>query len=134
MINVDEFRFNSGRIALDLPATVRRRASEPQDVLAPSGAPARWLRDAGLSHELLALSPEQTPDPEKPREAIWADADSAAAERGLPADAVATLNEMAALPLEVPTSNTKTVPVKLIAGAQFPTSSPKHKQAGHTHK
>ncbi|MCH4540406.1 CGNR zinc finger domain-containing protein [Ochrobactrum sp. A-1] len=122
MINVDEFRFNSGRIALDLPATVRRRASEPQDVLASSGAPARWLRDAGLSHELLALSPEQTSDLEKLREAIWAVADAAAAERDLPADAVATLNEMAALPLAVPKLDAKSVTVKLFADDPFQTA------------
>src|SRR3546814_12562995 len=101
MINVDEFRFNSGRIALDLPATVRRRASEPQDVLAPSGAPARWLRDAGLSPEMLALSPEQTSDLENLRVAIWAVADAAAAEPAIPADTVATPKEMVAPPMEL---------------------------------
>src|SRR3546814_20628047 len=119
MINVDEFRFNSGRIALDLPATVRRRASEPQDVLAPSGAPARWLRDAGLSHELLALSPEQTSDLEKLREALWAVADAAAAERDLPADALATQNDMAALPLSVTKLTAKSVTEKLFDYAPF---------------
>src|SRR3546814_13586754 len=108
MINVDEFRLNSGRIALDLPATVRRRASEPQDVLAPSGAPARWLRDAGLSHELLALSPEQTSDLDKTLEAIWEVADAAAAERDLHADAVATLKEMAEHPLALPAPDPQT--------------------------
>src|SRR3546814_2526611 len=122
MINVDEFRFNSGRIALDLPATVRRRASEPQDVLAPSGPPARWLRDACLSHVLLSLSPEQTSDLEKLREAIWAVADASAAERDLPADAVATLNEMAALPLAVPKLDAKSVTVKLFADDPFQTA------------
>ncbi len=122
MINIDEFRFNSGRLALDLPATVRRRASEPQDVLAPSGAPARWLRDAGLSQELLTLSPEQTSNLEKLREAIWAVADAAAAERDLPVDSVETLNEMAALPLAVPKLDAKSATVKLFADDPFQTA------------
>src|SRR3546814_17706345 len=133
MINVDEFRFNSGRIALDLPATVRRRASEPQDVLAPSGAPARWLRDAGLSHELLALSPEQTSAREKLREAIWAAADEADAERDLPAGVVATQNDKAAILLSVATLDATVVTVKLFADVPSLIAHRKIPKVGNDH-
>lgn len=122
MVYKDEFRYNSGRLALDLPATLRRRASEPQDVLAPPGAPARWLRDAGLSSELLELSAEQTSDLENLREAIWAVAKAAGDERSLPMHAVATLNEMAALPLAVPKLDATSGTVSLFADDPFQTA------------
>lgn len=122
MNSVSEFRFNSGRLALDLPATVRRRASEPEDVLAPSGAPAHWLRDAGLSQEILTLTAQQTSDLVKLREAIWATADASAAGRDLPEQAVATLNRMAAHPLAVPKLDAKRATVNLFSDDPFQTA------------
>ncbi|WP_249023706.1 CGNR zinc finger domain-containing protein [Acetobacter ascendens] len=122
MNSISEFRFNSGRLALDLPATVRRRASEPEDVLAASGAPAHWLRDAGLSHEILMLTAQQTSDLVKLREAIWAAADASAAGRDLPEQAVATLNRMAAHPLAVPKLDAKKATVNLFSDDPFQTA------------
>jgi len=122
MVIADEFRFNSGRLALDLPATVRRRASELEDVLAPVGAPSRWLRDAGLIPELPNLSPGQEKELVKLREAIWAVADAASDERPLPAAAVAKLNQAAAHPLAVPKLDARSGTVKLIADDPFLTA------------
>jgi predicted RNA-binding Zn ribbon-like protein len=42
------FRFDYGRLSLDLVATVRRRRSSPVDLLADRADAARWLRAAGL--------------------------------------------------------------------------------------
>ncbi|ALR23123.1 hypothetical protein ATN00_21680 (plasmid) [Sphingobium baderi] len=122
MLNINEFRFNSGRLALDLPATVRRRASEPRDVLAPEGASARWLRAAGLSAELLVLNVDQTTRLSQLREAIWKVADAVAAERKMPTAAVDTLNTMAALPLAVPKLDAGSGTVELIADDSFQTA------------
>src|SRR3954468_19359212 len=66
-----EFRFNAGRLCLDLPATVRRRASVPHDVLAAPGGAARWLEEAGLVDRPLRLSPARAAELLRLREAIW---------------------------------------------------------------
>ena len=119
---LNEFRFNAGRLALDLPATIRRRVSKPEDVLAPTGAPARWLRDAGLVQGLPTLLPGQASELLKLREAIWAAAGAASAGRTLPEDAVATLNRMAAYPLAVPRLDAGSATMKLIADDPFRTA------------
>lgn len=121
-MSVSEFRFNAGRLALDLPATVRRRSSEPNDVLAKPGAPARWLRDAGLIHDLPSLLPAQKSDLLLLREAIWATAEAAAASCDLPEEAVAILNGMAAHPLAVPRLDPRSGEVGLIADDPFETA------------
>jgi predicted RNA-binding Zn ribbon-like protein len=118
----NQFRFNSGRLALDLPATVRRRASEPEDVLALPGAPARWLQEAGLIRGHLELSPDQTAELVKLREAIWAVSNAACAGRALPADAVETLNRAAAHALAVPQLDPRSATVNLIADDPFQTA------------
>ncbi len=122
MVSTNEFRFNSGRLALDLPATVRRRASEPEDVLAPAGASARWLQAAGLLHELLSLTSDQAAELEKLREAIWATANAANAGHNLPEEAVATLNLMATHSLAVQQLNAKSAMVNLFADDPFRTA------------
>ncbi|MEA2666245.1 MAG: hypothetical protein QOI11_3189 [Candidatus Eremiobacteraeota bacterium] len=45
------FRFDYGRLSLDLVATVRRRQSSPVDLLAGPADAARWLRAANLVPE-----------------------------------------------------------------------------------
>ncbi|WP_041797508.1 CGNR zinc finger domain-containing protein [Pararhodospirillum photometricum] len=97
-----EFRFNAGRLALDLPATVRRRASTPMDVLASPGAPARWLREAGLVAELLPLSEAQETALRRLRETIWTLADAVIRDAALPSEAVDHLNAVAARPVPIP--------------------------------
>jgi predicted RNA-binding Zn ribbon-like protein len=42
------FRFDYGRLSLDLVATVRRRRSSPVDLLTDRADATRWLRTAGL--------------------------------------------------------------------------------------
>jgi predicted RNA-binding Zn ribbon-like protein len=122
MVDASEFRFNAGRLALDLPATIRRRASEPEDVLAPSGAPARWLREAGLARELLELTSAQIAELVNLREAIWEVTDATSAGRDLPADAVETLNRTAVHALAVPQLDARYAVVTLIADDPFQTA------------
>lgn len=110
-----EFRFNSGRLSLDLPATVRRRASIPNDVLAPPGAPARWLRDAGLVTDPIALTPAQETALKQLRETIWTLTDAVTQGAPLPAEAVAHLNAVAAFPLPVPQLDGATLTIGRIA-------------------
>ena len=117
-----EFRFTSGRLSLDLPATVRRRASEPHDVLASVGAPARWLRDASLVQELLTLSPLQEAELFALREAIWAATDAASAGKTFPAEAVGHLNAAAARPLAMPQLDVASGTVRLVADDPFGTA------------
>jgi len=102
MKSPQEFRFNSGRLALDLPATVRRRASEPDDVLASPGAPARWLRDAALLTHLPDLSVAQETALLELRETIWSLADALIRGARLPTEAVDRLNAVAAGPAPIP--------------------------------
>ncbi|HUN29651.1 MAG TPA: ABATE domain-containing protein [Alphaproteobacteria bacterium] len=102
-----EFRFNTGRLALALPATVRRRASLAQDVLARPGAPARWLREAGLVAEPLTLSPAQERELLMLRKAVQAIADAVVAGDALPRRAVGVLNMAAAHPIATPQLDAK---------------------------
>lgn len=99
---MNEFRFNSGRLSLDLAATVRKRASQPIDVLSSSGAAARWLRDAGLVHEVLPLSREQESELKKLRESIWTVATAALQDKSLPVSTTNSLNAYAIAPPPVP--------------------------------
>ncbi|CAH1664593.1 CGNR zinc finger domain-containing protein [Chelatococcus asaccharovorans] len=121
-IEPQEFRFNSGRLSLDLPATIRRRASTPQDVLATSGAPARWLRDAFLTQGLLVLSSPEERELLALRDTIWNLADAAAGQRPLPEEAVAHLNKVASHALAVPQLDAASGRTRLIADDPFRTA------------
>ncbi|WP_237703790.1 CGNR zinc finger domain-containing protein [Rhodospirillum rubrum] len=115
----EEFRFNSGRLSLDLAATVRRRGSLPNDVLAAPGAPARWLREAIGVEDLPALSPAQEAALRALRETIWTLATAASADAVLPAAAVDDLNATAAFPLATPQLDAASVTVRLLAADPF---------------
>ncbi|WP_210165292.1 CGNR zinc finger domain-containing protein [Beijerinckia mobilis] len=117
-----EFRFTAGRLSLDLAATLRRRPSERIDVLAPEGASARWLRDAGLVSDLLTLSPQQEVEIIALREAIWIVADTALHGDSLPRDAVMLLNTNACYPLAVPQLDAVTGAIRFIADNPFRTA------------
>lgn len=117
-----EFRFNTGRLALALPATVRRRASLAQDVLAPKGAPARWLRDAGLVQTPLRLTSAQERELIKLREAIQSIADAVVFSQPLPRSAVTRVNKTAARPIAVPQLNAATGECKFLASDPFETA------------
>jgi predicted RNA-binding Zn ribbon-like protein len=114
-----EFRFNSGRLSLDLPATVRRRASVPNDVLAPPGAPARWLRDAALVADLPDLSLAQETALRRLRETIWSLADAVTRGARLPTEAVEHLNAVAAFPPPLPQLDAATATIHRIATDPF---------------
>jgi predicted RNA-binding Zn ribbon-like protein len=101
-VHWSDFRFNAGRLALDLPATVRRRASAPHDVLAASGEAARLLKEAGLVGRQLRLRAAQVQQLLQLREAIWAAADARAHRRVPPASVVQVINSAAGHPLPVP--------------------------------
>src|SRR5687767_4718002 len=93
-----EFRFNAGRLALDLPATVRRRASSPHDVLAPSGEAARWLSEAGLTQRPLSLRAAQVRELLQLREAIWEAASARTQGKAPPRSALRLINRAAENP------------------------------------
>jgi predicted RNA-binding Zn ribbon-like protein len=122
MIQRDDFRFNSGRLSLDLSGTIRRRASDPEDVLAPPGAPASWLKAAMDGDRVLSLSPREEDELRSLREAIWMAADAAASRRELPSKAVARLNEAASRPLPIPQIDPKTGQIKQVAQNAFDAS------------
>jgi predicted RNA-binding Zn ribbon-like protein len=118
----NEFRFKAGRLALNLPATVRHRASQPNDVLEPPGAPARWLRDAGLVENLLNLSNAECHEITKLREAIWVIFDDYLAGRPLSPAAVGALNKAALHRLAIPQLDAGTSTVRMTADDPFRTA------------
>lgn len=122
MTRPTEFRFNAGCLALDLPATIRRRASEPEDVLAEPEAPARWLRDAGLTESPLKLSEKEQRMLMALREAIWALADAAQRHQSLPSAEVDVINQAASHHLAMPVLDAATSSVRFIADDPFRTA------------
>jgi predicted RNA-binding Zn ribbon-like protein len=109
-----EFRFNSGRLCLDLAATVRRRASSPKDVLSPPGAGGRWLKEAGLFSDIPVLSKDGEGRLVELREAIWALV-SGSMSGMYPATATAVVNAAARHPLGVPQLDSSSGAVSVIS-------------------
>jgi predicted RNA-binding Zn ribbon-like protein len=119
MESTEEFRFSSGRLCLDLPATIRKRLSRPFDVLSSPGATARWLQKSRLVDCLLQLTEAQLNRVDALRWAISESADAASRGVTLPRAAVDTLNAAAALPLAVPRLNARTGGSKFVAEDPF---------------
>jgi predicted RNA-binding Zn ribbon-like protein len=109
-----EFRFNSGRLSLDLAATIRRRASKPIDVIASAGAGARWLKAAGLFSEAPALSKGEEARLTELREAIWQMVNGAMHGK-LPERAVSIVNRAARYPLGTPQLDGTTGTVSVVS-------------------
>lgn len=122
MSNLNEFRFNSGRLSLDLAATLRRRASQPMDVLSREGASSRWLRDAGLAHSPLPLSQRQEAELKVLRESIWAVASASTEGSSLPVGAIRTLNHYAMTPPPAPQLKARSGEISFVAKAPFQAS------------
>ena len=101
MLSPFSFRFNSGRLSLDLAATVRRRPSAPNDLLLARGTAVRWLKEARVIQRLLSLSTQQEGKLRQLREAIYASASSLAEGLSLPVMDVETINRIAAYPVPV---------------------------------
>jgi predicted RNA-binding Zn ribbon-like protein len=114
-----EFRFTSGRLSLDLPATIRKRSSTPLDILAPAGAAARWFQESGLVDSLLRLTDAQLNRVCVLRQAICELADAASREDSLSRLAADTVNAAAALPLAVPWLNARTGASEFVAEDAF---------------
>ena len=114
-----EFRFSSGRLSLDLPATIRKRLSKPFDTLSPRGATARWLQESGLVDGLLQLTEAQLIRVDALRQAIWELAGAVSCDATLPRAASDILNAAAALPLAVPRFDAQTGGSKFVAEDPF---------------
>jgi predicted RNA-binding Zn ribbon-like protein len=109
-----EFRFNSGRVSLDLAATIRRRASKPLDVMASAGAGGRWLKAAGLFSDVPALSRSEEVRLVELREAIWQMV-TGAMHGKLPERAVSIVNRAAKYPLGMPQLDSATGTVSVVS-------------------
>jgi len=118
-VHWSDFRFNAGRLSLDLPATVRRRSSTPHDVLAAPAEAARWLHEAGLTDRQLRLRSAQVQQLLELREAIWAAADARAQQRRPASAALRVINRAAAYPLPVPRLDPQTLARVLLARDAF---------------
>lgn len=66
------FRFDYGRVSLNLVATVRRRQSTPIDLVTDARAAAGWLSAAGLVNDLASMSDDDFRRLVDLREAIYA--------------------------------------------------------------
>jgi predicted RNA-binding Zn ribbon-like protein len=115
MADTHDFRFNSGRLSLDLSATIRRRSSIPEDVLAPAGASASWLAEAVAGGQPLVPSKEAESELLLLRDAIWSAATAAATGREMPRDDVERLNELASRPLPTPQLDHATGQMELVS-------------------
>lgn len=118
-VHWSDFRFNAGRLALDLAATVRRRAAAPHDVLAVPGEAARWLKEAGVVERQVRLRGAQVQELLQLREAIWTAADALANRRPPPASAVLIINRAAGYALPVPRLDPGTLERVLVASNPF---------------
>jgi predicted RNA-binding Zn ribbon-like protein len=68
----DGFKFRSGRLSLDLPATLAGRLrAEPRDLLATPRDLGRWLAAAGLARHDLAPTAEELRGARELREALY---------------------------------------------------------------
>lgn len=119
---IEEFRFNAGRLALDLAATLRKRPSEPVDVLSARGAPLRWLQEVNLLQQDMEITPAQEDELKKLRESIWEVSAAASQNERPPKHSVSLLNSWAKYPSAVPQLNAKAWTVDLLTDNPFRTA------------
>jgi len=99
----DGFKFRSGRLALDLPASVAARLrAEPRDLLATPHDLGRWLVAAGLAESNPEPAAEELDEARELREALYRLALACAEGRGFDAADRDLLNRWAAEPQPVP--------------------------------
>jgi predicted RNA-binding Zn ribbon-like protein len=99
----DGFKFRSGRLALDLPATLAGRLRpEPQDLLAAPRDLGRWLAAAGLAPRVLEPTPEELREARELREALYRLALACARGQSFAAKDRSLLNRWAAEPPPAP--------------------------------
>ena len=100
---VTEFKFRSGHVVLDLPATMAGRfRAEPRDLLATPDDLGRWLVAAGLAAKNPEPSPSDLRDARALREAIYRLAVARCDDKPFAARDRAVVNRWAALPPPVP--------------------------------
>ena len=92
------FRFNAGRLSLNLVCTVRHRPSKNLELLKESSDLSRWLFEAEVVPTLTSVTPVELDDAKRLRKAIFETASRIS--EGKPPDrkAVSVINEFAALP------------------------------------
>lgn len=99
----DGFKFRSGRLALDLAATVAMRLKpERRELLETTDDLARWFRSAGLAPKPLSPTGDQLDDARRLREAIYRLALACIAGEAFAAKDRAVLNELASRPTPTP--------------------------------
>jgi predicted RNA-binding Zn ribbon-like protein len=99
--NLDEFKFHSGRLSLDLVATLGSRGLLDIERLRDPTDLARWLRHAGLVGASIQARPSDLRDALRLREAINR-AVTARDDARLPSGALRVLNHWAAEPCLAP--------------------------------
>lgn len=107
--SLDEFKFHSGRLSLDLVATLGSRGILDIERLRDTRDLARWLRQAGLIGATARAQPADLRDALELREAINR-AVSARHDPQLPRAAVRVLNRWAAEPCLAPQISTARQP------------------------
>jgi predicted RNA-binding Zn ribbon-like protein len=99
----DGFKFRSGRVALDLPATLAGRLrDEPKDLLASPGDLGRWLMAARLAPKAPETDEQELLQARELREALYRLATACVQGRGFAARDRAILNRWAAEPPPTP--------------------------------
>jgi predicted RNA-binding Zn ribbon-like protein len=99
----DGFKFRSGRLALDLPASLAGRLrGEPRDLLATPHDLGRWLVAAGLAESNPAPTAEELAEARELREALYRLGMACVEGRGFDAADRDLLNRWAAEPPPVP--------------------------------
>ncbi|MFY2556425.1 CGNR zinc finger domain-containing protein [Corallococcus terminator] len=97
------FKFRSGRLSLDLSATVAGRLKDaPQDLLQSPADLGRWLMAAGLSTQTQESTPEELTQAREVREAIYRLAMARTRSESFSARDRAILNRWAAEPPPAP--------------------------------
>lgn len=90
-----KFRFTYGSNALNLAVTLRRRASEPVELLVTADDAARWLEAAGLIAEAARLRESDLVELRELREAIYRIGHAAAERRSPSSSDLRLLNQTA---------------------------------------
>jgi predicted RNA-binding Zn ribbon-like protein len=119
MTSPHAFRFDGGRLSLNLAATLRIHAALPEDQLAARGAPGRWLAAAALTDGELVLSSADESEIRVLRDTIWAIIEAARSQQPLRSKDVAMLNRLARAIPPVPRLDVGTGLASHVAGKPF---------------
>jgi predicted RNA-binding Zn ribbon-like protein len=92
------FRFNAGRLSLNLVCTLRYRPSKNLELLEEPSDLSRWLFETKAVNQLTSVTPAQLDDAKRLRKAIFETASRITEGKSPDRRAVAVINEFAALP------------------------------------